>query len=216
MSLVISDTAWDAGVTWFLTQAAADGPDYDTDPLALDFILEHHLRSAHPEAEMIYVDHLRRVSLQEAERITERALLPQWFELVLDRFPVGPIVLPRPPLIQVTSITYVDDSGATIVLSGSPEPFVVELPEGTRSCRARVSPLGGTTWPSIGAPAPNAVRVRFQAGYPGGAFPDEINQGRLAAIAEMHKQRSESVHISQSAAMRVSNRYYKAYKVYGN
>jgi uncharacterized phiE125 gp8 family phage protein len=212
-----TNVPWDEGVRWHLQQAFGDGPDYDDDPLSVDFILEHHLRSAHPEAEAAYVDHLRKVSLEEAERATGRSFLPQWWTLVLDVFPPsGVIELPRPPLIDVQSITYEDESGVDQVLSGSPLQFRVDHPSGPTATRAQLRPLSGSSWPS-GSGAGGSVRVRFHTGYPGTppAIPYEIQQGRLIAISEMHKQRSESVHISQSGAMRQARRFWAAYKVYG-
>jgi uncharacterized phiE125 gp8 family phage protein len=209
---------WDAGVRWYLQQSTADAPNPDDDPLTLEFILEHHLRSAHPEAEAPYAEHLRRVSLEEAERDTRRSCLPQWWTLVLDQFPAsGLIVLPRPPVLQVASITYLDSAGAAQVLTGSPAEFDVDLPSGPFAQKGQVRPLAGSTWPSV-TPTSQAVRVRYQAGYPGtpASIPYEIQQGRLIAIAEMYKQRSESVHISQSTAMRPARRFWANYRVYGN
>jgi len=206
---------WDDGVRWHLEQSAADAPDLADDTLDLDFILSHHLKSAHPAAETTYVDHLRKVSLREAERQTGRSLLPQWWTMMLDQFPWGDIVLPRPPLLEVESITYLDSAEVETVLSpASPQSFLVDAPSGERAEKGRVMPMRGAAWPSV-SPGSGAVAVRFRAGYLGG-IPDEIQHGRLVAIAEMTKQRSESVHISQSAAMRTARRFFYGYKVYGH
>lgn len=209
------DPAWDEGVRWHLEQAAADAPDYALDPLDLDFILTHSLKSAHPEAEATYVNHLRKVTLQEAERCTNRAILPQWWTLVMDRFPTSGILLPKPPLIQVESITWLDADGDSQVYTGSPAEYVVDAPSGPRARAGRVFPVSGAQWPAVSIGS-GAVAVRFQAGYPGSppAIPDEIQHARLISINEMHKQRSESVHISQSRALRTARLIYAGYKVY--
>ena len=47
----------------------------------------------------------------KAETITRRAFITQTWELVLDGFPTGGIVLPMPPLQSVASIKYIDTDG---------------------------------------------------------------------------------------------------------
>lgn len=124
------------------------------------------------------------------EEITGRAFGEQTFELVLDRFPVGqrgdPLLsatrvhesgrligpfmkLPRSPLIEVESITYIDDAGASQTLAAT--AYIVDKD----TVPARITPAFDTTWPLTQSRV-NTVRVRFRAGYqsdsPGSNSPD--------------------------------------------
>lgn len=210
---------WDDCVTWHLEQPQADGPDWALDPLTNDLILDHHLKSAHAEAELDYIEHLRRVSVREGEQITGRSFLPQWWTLVMNRFPLGAIVLPKPPFADVVTITYTDPDGAAQTMDSSPPSFQQVAPSGPHARKGYLLPLEGETWPTTLA-TPEAVRIRYKAGYPvgetEGAFaelPEDLMQARLIAIAEMHKQRSESVHISQSLALRRARSIFLRYQV---
>lgn len=211
---------WDYCVTWHLEQPLADGPDISLDPLTNDMILNHHLRSAHAEAEVDYIEHLRRVSLREAEHITGRSLLPQWWTLVMNRFPVRAVVLPKPPFLDVVTVTYVDSAGVTQTLESSPPMFRTIVPSGPKARKGALVPLEGETWPDTRSDTPDAVRIRYKAGYPLGPgegdpaqIPEDLLQARLLAIAEYHKQRSESVHISQSTALRRARNILLQYQV---
>jgi uncharacterized phiE125 gp8 family phage protein len=88
-----------------------------------------------------------------------RCLVPQTWELVLDAFPSDGIEIPLPPLLSVTSITYVDTNGATQIVST--DDYEVD----TANEPGWVMP-GDAGWPST-LDTINAVRVRFRAGYEG-------------------------------------------------
>ena len=93
-----------------------------------------------------------------AETITRRAFITQTWELVLDGFPTGGIVLPLPPLQSVASIKYIDTDGAQQTLDAL--LYAVD----TDSEPGLVVPAYGESWPSTRDEV-NAVRVRFVAGY---------------------------------------------------
>src|SRR5690242_9969899 len=64
-------------------------------------------------------------AIDAVEQDTHRALLEQTWELTLDEFPsCEPLRLPRPNLMSVESIHYVDVSGVTQLLD--PDEYVVE------------------------------------------------------------------------------------------
>lgn len=192
--------SWDESVRWHLEQVTA--PDVaGSDTLALAFVRDDHLRAANGTLEDDYITRLLKTSYRHAERVTRRAHLLQTWALVLDRFPCGDIVLPKPPLQSVTSITYIDEDGAEIELLGSPvgQEFQVSTPSGPKAARGRIRPVYDETWPSTRRVL-DAVRIEFVCGYPlvgspGVAdVPEDIDHGRLLVIGEMYKQRSESVH----------------------
>lgn len=122
---------------------------------------------------------------QEAEDFLGQALMPQQWLKALDAFPQQrfwdgaparpsdyygnadlpatiagsgqAIALPRPPLISVDSIRYVDPSSSLVTLA--PEKYQVD----SVSEPGRVAPAPGEMWPATGD-ALNAVRILFTCG----------------------------------------------------
>jgi uncharacterized phiE125 gp8 family phage protein len=94
----------------------------------------------------------------QVEDYTNHALITQTWELVLDGFPSGGIVLPLPPLQSVTSIKYIDTDGTQQTLSSS----LYDLDSDTEP--GMVAPAYGESWPSTRDEI-NAVRVRYVAGF---------------------------------------------------
>jgi uncharacterized phiE125 gp8 family phage protein len=68
------------------------------------------------------------------------------------------IDLPCPPLLAVRSVSYVDASGATQVLSPSLYSVLTNRPRGA------IVPAYNATWPEV-RNQPEAITVRFVAGY---------------------------------------------------
>lgn len=91
--------------------------------------------------------------LDGKDGILGRALLPQTWDLFLDEFPCGAIEVPLAPLVSVASITV---AGQAQDLAG----FIID----TNSEPGRIVPA--TAWPYV-TKAPNAIRIRFTAGYLG-------------------------------------------------
>lgn len=108
---------------------------------------------------------------ERIENDTSRALVTQTLRVTMDAFPcaadrtyasenlnIEAIQVPRPPLVSVTSITYVDTDGATQTLSAS--RYTVD----TYSEPGRIVPAYGYSWPST-RDIPNAVTIVYVAGY---------------------------------------------------
>lgn len=121
------------------------------------------------------IDFLIAAARERLEEDAGRSLITQTWELKLDRFPssdLTAIVLPRPPLISVSSITYVDEDGDTQTWSSA------EYDVDANSEPGRITPAYNYTWPSTRDQA-NAVTITFVAGYgAASAVPKKI----LAAI----------------------------------
>jgi hypothetical protein len=133
-----------------------------------------HLKSSSSEDALVRA--IIQAVREQAEHKTGRALIDQRWERSLSSFPgagcailspraaasssgfANPIPLAAPPLIGVESVSYVDANGTTQTVSSSAY-LVDEAAE-----PARVFPAYGTSWPSARA-QPNAMRVRFFAGY---------------------------------------------------
>jgi uncharacterized phiE125 gp8 family phage protein len=108
-----------------------------------------------------------------------RALEAQTWELALDRFPVGQIVLPLGPVASVTSVAYTDPAGVEQTVDSA--NYVVD----TRPIEGRVIPADGFAWPSTKAGA-NAVRVRWVAGT---GTPGAIRVALLMLVAHWYRVR---------------------------
>lgn len=92
------------------------------------------------------------------EQWLRRALAPQTLELALDAFPTLDIVLPMAPITALDSVRYLDANSAWQTLSATLYTF----DDYDEPCVIRR--LETTTWP-VTKVVPNAVRVRFDAGY---------------------------------------------------
>lgn len=94
----------------------------------------------------------------EVEKILGRALSEQVWKMTLQGFPSGsrPIRLPRPPLISLDSITYVDANGDEQALTG----YVLD----STACPAEIHPPE-TGWPSTDGDAHPAVTLVFTCGH---------------------------------------------------
>jgi uncharacterized phiE125 gp8 family phage protein len=122
-----------------------------------------------------------------------RALLTQTWDYFLPEFPyecdnddedyLPGIRVPLPPLQSVISITYLDPSGVLQTLATS--DYVVDV----NAVPGRIVPAFGIFWPSTQS-MPNAVRVRFTAGYGLiGAVPAEIKTWLKQCVAYLYENR---------------------------
>lgn len=108
------------------------------------------------------IDLLVSAAREDAEDFTNRCFVYSTWELRLDEFPTGgkqEILLPRPPLIRVNSIDYVDADGATQRLGSD------NWQADDKSEPARIRPAYDKSWPATRA-VMNAVTVSYVAGYP--------------------------------------------------
>ncbi|MBM4299282.1 MAG: hypothetical protein FJ143_16210 [Deltaproteobacteria bacterium] len=122
-----------------------------------------HLRvESDQTADDALIDTLISAAREQAENFTNRCFVYSTWELKLDEFPDKgdfEIVLPRPPLIQVNSIQYVDADGATQTLGS--DNYLVD----DRAEPAVIRPAYNKTWPATRA-VMGAVTVSYVAGYP--------------------------------------------------
>lgn len=103
------------------------------------------------------------------------------------------IYLPNSPVIEVTSVKYIDQSGAQQTLE--PSAYKVD----NISQPARLVPAYGTTWPAIRNEI-NAVEVTYRCGYGGSAdVPQPIKQWMLLRIGAMYENRESDVIVQRGA-----------------
>ena len=117
------------------------------------------------------------------EEDTGRVLITQTWDYFLPSFPEE-IEVPLPRLQSVTSVKYIDTDGAQQTLATS------EYTVDTRSDPGRIVLAYGKAWPSI-REVPNAVEVRFVAGYgPAGSdVPRQIRDALKAMTAALYENR---------------------------
>jgi len=152
-----------------------------------------HLRLETADEDAL-VTALVKAAREHAEDFMGRAFVTRVYDLTLDRFPwssravsvgAGAIVVPRPRLQSVESITYVDESGVTQALSAS--KYLVD----SKSEPGRITPAYGETWPTTREQA-NAVTVRFTAGYgAAAAVPDAIKTAIKLLVAHWYEHREQ-------------------------
>lgn len=145
-----------------------------------------------------FIDTLIEPARVQCETFTGRAFINTTFDYKLDRFPSGyerftgsyepAIMLPRPPLSSVTSITYTATDGTSTTLSSS--LYAVD----TAALPGRITPAYGESWPAT-RDIPNAVTVRFVAGYGSAAtsVPANIKHAIKMLVAFMFEHRDDSV-----------------------
>lgn len=133
-------------------------------------------------------------AVQFAEGYTNRALMPQTWDLMLDDFPHNGerwFELPKPPLQTVDLITYLDSRGDE--QTWEEENYRVLAPAGARAEQGRVLLRAGKTWP-VTRNEPAAVTVRFTAGYDEYEdVPAEIKTALLVHVAELYENRESTV-----------------------
>lgn len=134
----------------------------------------------HPE-EALIAGHIA-AARGYVEAATGRALVTQTLEARWDAWePV--LQLPRSPAQSVTSVSYIDSTGATVALSA--DAYRADL----ASEAPRITPAYGTSWPSARC-VTGAVAVRFVAGYgAAAAVPAPLRAAILLMITHLYETR---------------------------
>lgn len=152
----------------------------ESEPITLELAKLHLKLDASDEDPLIqgYITAAR----EDVEDYVLRALVAQEWTFTLDGFPPHhrrfnhhlsdasrfewnhirerhhELLLPRPPAISVTSITYLDTTGAEQTL----DPSTYRLDDNSEP--ARLTPAFGQYWPET-AHLPGSVKIVYQAGY---------------------------------------------------
>jgi uncharacterized phiE125 gp8 family phage protein len=141
-----------------------------------------------PDSEVLF---FIRSARRQVEHKTQRAMMPQTWELVSDRFPPycyteelwrTYIQLPHPPIQSVTSVTYYDSNNDVQTFAAA--SYVLDAMSG------RVILAPNTSWPSTYGRY-DAVVVRYVAGYANAdAVPEDIKHYMKLFIEASDKNRS--------------------------
>ena len=124
---------------------------------------------------------------QWGEATTGRAFVSQTWQLKMPWFPSCAIELPKPPLVSVTSVKYLDTAG--VEQTWAVTTGYVVTGAAAEMARGSIEPAYGVCYPSTLA-VPDAVRIVYVAGYGvAAAVPQGIRQALLYHIAEAYQNR---------------------------
>jgi uncharacterized phiE125 gp8 family phage protein len=121
------------------------------------------------------------------EERTRRWFITSTGVMKLDEFPAE-ILIPRAPLVAVSSIAYLDDQGASQTLSST--YYRVDA----ASHVGRITLAYGYEWPGT-YPVSNAVTVTFTAGYGTTAddTPEAVKLAILMLVAQWYEHREPTI-----------------------
>lgn len=135
---------------------------------------------------------------QAFENYTGRQLIAATWEYWLECFPLAQIELPKAPLLDVVSVTYLDGSDSDAELVEGTDYTVVN-PQGPKPRMGYLVPV--TSWPATGT-SPKAVLVRYRAGYGDvpGDVPEHIRVLLMTLTGDYHKYRTRTVDTASQQA----------------
>lgn len=160
-------------------------------PLTLDEAKAHcRVTTADEDA---LINELIKAATSELETRCQRTLCETGWSAKFDGFPEI-VLLRHPPVLAVSSITYIDAAGATQTLAAS--DYVVDL----TAEPARITAAPGKVWPVTQPGRIASVTVNYTAGYLAGgtaqqqrdAVPRDLRSWLLIRVATLYENR-ESV-----------------------
>jgi uncharacterized phiE125 gp8 family phage protein len=133
-----------------------------------------------------YIASLISAAREWVEAYLDRTLVKTQWTLKMDRFPIGDIELPRPPMLPLAvSLTFTSESGAVSVLASN--LYRVD----SASTPGVVRPLREADWPAYMDDA-NAITITFWAGYgdDGRSVPAAIRHAILMLVGQWYERRA--------------------------
>lgn len=119
-----------------------------------------------------------------------RALAPQTWRLTLNALPSGKCVIkiPYPPLIEITSFTYVNNDGDTVTMVAGTDYRLIATED-----YAFVAPIYNDDWP-VSREDVDAVSITYRCGYVEGspetvAIPEIVKRYVKAMLTEAYDNR---------------------------
>jgi len=164
-----------------------------TPPQALPVNLDDfrdHLRIGTRTREDALLQRLLETASSRAERELRRALITQAWKQTASAFPCGSAWrIPKPPLKAITSVQYMDATGALATMASG--DYVTVAPAGPNPTHGTLVLGDGKAWPTPGINHPEVAQVTFTAGYgdKGTDVPDDIRHGILLLAAHLYELR---------------------------
>lgn len=124
----------------------------------------------------------------DAEELSRRALVNRTLELSLTAWPCDNLIrLPLPPLVSVTSITYLSDANVSAVMPGADYIAITDVEPGL------IMLAKDKTWPTATLRSVLPIRVRYVAGYGATAasVPDRYKALIRSLVAVRYENRDE-------------------------
>ncbi len=163
--------------------------------------LKIHLRidTTHEDALLLGYE---RAAIFRGENLTRRAWQKTEWELTLDSFPTGQLVLPRPPLTTISTeivVGYIDESGTTQTLGAT--GFGID--NRTEPGSIVPSTEANDDWPETNDVI-NAVTINYFSGYStvAGSIPPPIDQWIKIQVGQMYEFREPVVEASLNTQRR--------------
>ena len=139
------------------------------------------------------IDTLIQAAREAVEAETKRSLITTAWSLRRDAFPSGNwMLMPRPPLLAISAITYTDSAGSAQTLAST--VYTVDTPAGPFAEPGRLALKYGQVYPSTYAQI-NSVAIAFTAGYGATAasVPAPLRQATLLALGHYYAHREAVV-----------------------
>lgn len=136
----------------------------------------------HPDDDLLVA--LLAAAVDRAENFTGLSIRLKSYEGALDAFPDcgGVIEIPNPPLVELISVLYGNDSEMLAFDDWALDDY---------SQPARVKPLAGAAWPTFAYPLAG-VKIAFDAGYYADTLPAAIRQALLLMVGDWYEHREDS------------------------
>lgn len=146
------------------------------------------LRVDHSDEDELIEEYIT-AAREHVENVTWKALVTQTLEAAFDAWPQGSeLVLPRPPLQSVASVTYTDSDGNDTVWDSA--NYIVD----TRRKPGRIVLGYGKSWPTATLQPVNGIVVRYVAGYGAeSAVPALYKKAIKLLVGEMYEHREATV-----------------------
>lgn len=151
---------------------------------------------------------------QYVETYTRRALTTQtWdFRYAALMETRRPLIVPRAPLQSVTSVTYLDDDGATQTFSSA--DYNVRVFAGPTAGRGYVELDEDISLPSLFTDALLPVTVRAVCGYgAAAAVPDGLKMAMYLLLGDLYEQRQETMTSTSSSTKTTTERLMAPYRL---
>jgi uncharacterized phiE125 gp8 family phage protein len=164
--------------TYELTQSVAPA----TEPVSVEEAREHCRITINDEDALIpgWIASARRY----CENYLDRQFVTATWQLKSREFPGGEVLLPKPPLLSVTSVAYVDSNGDSQTLAAT--VYDVSTPS---KAQGRISLAYGQSWPVVRNQA-NALTITYTCGYGAAtAVPATIKQAMYMLISDTNENR---------------------------
>lgn len=187
-------------LTLVLDTAPTGGGPPDGEPVTRDEAKDYaRITETHDDS---VVDGLITAARRYVERVYRIQLVTATWKFYLDGFPSRrSIIVPRPPLISVTSVTYTDETGTGQTWSSS--DYQTDL----NSKPGRIRPIGGGTYPGTQADTYGTVVVTYTAGFGAAAdVPEEIKTAIKLRVEYFYDRPEKKTLLEQADALLASYR----------